>query len=102
MALFELAAITDEVSEEFDQALDLLLSEGVTAVELRSLWGTNIADLRGDQVERARALLRERGMRVVSISSPFLKCQAPGFVGAQEGDRFGAQSGTLEEHWGVL
>jgi len=102
MTMFELAAITDEAAEEFDQALDCLAGEGILAVELRSLWRTNIADLSAQQVQTARDLLAQRGMRVVSIASPFLKCAAPGFGAAQEGDRFGAQSGTLEEHWGVL
>ncbi|GAC1429506.1 MAG: hypothetical protein NVSMB65_02900 [Chloroflexota bacterium] len=102
MVLFQLAAITDEASEDLGEALTCLKSEGVSAVELRSLWSTNVTNLSAEQVSRARALLRDHEMRVVSIASPFLKCHAPGFESTQEGDRFGAQSGTLDEHWEIL
>ena len=103
MESFELAAITDEVSDDLAEALACLQSEHVRAVELRSLWGTNTADLTPQQVERARVELREADMRVVSVASPFLKCHAPGRARAEAtGDVFGARAGTLEEHWEVL
>jgi sugar phosphate isomerase/epimerase len=103
MTSFELAAITDEASDDLDEALACLRAEQIRTVELRSLWDTNIADLTPQQVERARGLLRNAGMRVLTIASPFLKCHAPGRARAQTtGDVFGAQAGTLEEHWEVL
>lgn len=103
MALFELVAITDEASDDLDESLRFLKAEGSAVVELRSLWGTNIADLNPQQVARARALLHDMGMRVLSIASPFLKCHAPGQMRAEAtGDVFGAREGTLEEHWEVL
>jgi L-ribulose-5-phosphate 3-epimerase len=103
MESFEPAAITDEVSEDLGEALACLQSEHLRAVELRSLWGTNIADLGPQQVERARGLLRQTGMHVLSVASPFLKCHAPGQArAAATGDVFGARAGTLEEHWEVL
>ncbi len=103
MDLFELAAITDEVSDDLEEALNCLKAEGLGKVELRSLWQTNIADLSKTQVDRARDLLRDTGMRVVSIASPFLKCHLPGFESGEEmGDVFSARAATLEEHWDVL
>ncbi len=103
MESFEPAAITDEVSDDLAEALACLQAEDLRAVELRSMWGTNIADLSPRQVERARDLLHDTDMRVLSVASPFLKCHAPGQKRAEAtGDVFGARAGTLEEHWEVL
>lgn len=77
----QLAAITDEISQEFEHALDVMLEYGATGAELRGLWGTNIADLTDDQAARAKSALREREMRAVCLATPFFKCdltpQAP-------------------------
>src|SRR5205814_1719242 len=70
----QLAAITDEISQDFEHALDVLLEYGATGAELRGLWGTNIADLSDDQVTRARTALRARGLRAVCLATPFYKC----------------------------
>jgi sugar phosphate isomerase/epimerase len=47
---------------------------GIDAAELRGLWGTNIADLTDEQVQRAQAALKARGFRVVCLATPFYKC----------------------------
>lgn len=70
----ELAVITDEISMDFERALDVMLEYGVKSAELRSLWGTNICDLDEDGVRRAKAALDSRGMTVCSIASPLYKC----------------------------
>lgn len=70
----QLAAITDEISQEFEHALDVMLEYGATGAELRGLWGTNVADLTDSQVSRAKAALRERGMQAVGLATPFFKC----------------------------
>lgn len=51
---------------------------GMTGAELRMLWGKNIMDLTDEELARARDLLGEKGMEVVSIASPLLKCVLPG------------------------
>jgi sugar phosphate isomerase/epimerase len=70
----QLTAITDEISQDFEHALDVLAEYGATAAELRGLWGVNIADLTDEQAERARHALAQRGMRVAALSTPFFKC----------------------------
>jgi hypothetical protein len=45
------AAITDEISQDFEHALGVLLEYGVRDAELRGLWGTNILDLTPEQQE---------------------------------------------------
>lgn len=69
-----LAAITDEISQDFEHALDVLREYGVTGAELRGLWGTNIADLTVEQVQRAKQALRDRGIQVFCLATPFYKC----------------------------
>jgi sugar phosphate isomerase/epimerase len=70
----KLAAITDEISQEFEYALDVMLEYGATGAELRGLWNTNIADLTDEQAARARAALKARNMTVVGLATPFYKC----------------------------
>ncbi|MBI3910947.1 MAG: sugar phosphate isomerase/epimerase [Armatimonadetes bacterium] len=68
------AVITDEVSQDFEHALDVMAEYGVRTAELRGLWGTNIMDLAPASLARARRALRERGMSVCGIASPIYKC----------------------------
>lgn len=74
-----IASITDEFSPADPiAALDAMAEIGMTGAELRVLWGKNILDLSDDEVSRVEELLAARGMEVVSIASPLLKCVLPG------------------------
>jgi sugar phosphate isomerase/epimerase len=75
--LFRLACITDEFSPDLEEALDAMRDLGMRGAELRVVFGKNIADLTPEDVERARAAVNERGMEVVSLASPLLKCLLP-------------------------
>lgn len=77
-APIRLAAITDEFSPDFDVALDAMVSLGMTGVELRTIGGRNIVDLDNDTVDHIRTKVEARGMSVLSIASPVLKCVLPG------------------------
>ena len=44
---------------------------------LRVVFGRNIIDLSDAEVDRARAMVEARGMRVLSVTSPLLKCVLP-------------------------
>ncbi|MBA3973251.1 MAG: sugar phosphate isomerase/epimerase [Candidatus Solibacter sp.] len=74
----ELAAITDEFTPELERALDAMAAIGMTGAELRVVWGKNIMDLTDDEVARAVDAVKSRGMHVLGISSPILKCVLPG------------------------
>ena len=65
--------ITDEISPDFEHALDVMLEYDVREAELRGLWRTNILDLSEEQLQRAREALETRGIRVCSIASPLYK-----------------------------
>lgn len=73
-----IAAITDEFSPNLARAISLMKEIGMTGAELRVVGGKNIMDLSGDELKRAKELLDEAGLRVVSIASPVLKCVLPG------------------------
>jgi len=68
------AVITDEISQDFERALDVMLEHGVRDAELRGLWGANVMDLAPEQCDRAREALHSRGMRACGIASPLFKC----------------------------
>lgn len=74
----ELAAITDEFTPDLERALDAMAAIGMTGAEFRVLWGKNIMDLTDEEVKRATELAKARGIRVLSIASPLLKCVLPG------------------------
>ena len=77
-ALFRTAAVTDEFSPtDLDRALDAMAALGMTGAELRVIWGRNIMSLSDDEVDRVREAADSRGIRVVSIASPVLKCVLP-------------------------
>ena len=73
-----IASITDEFSPDLAVALNAMTAIGMTGAELRVLWGKNILDLSDDELAKAKALLTEHKMEVISIASPLLKCVLPG------------------------
>jgi sugar phosphate isomerase/epimerase len=78
-ALFvEIGAVTDEFSpDNLDRALAAMAELGMTFAELRVVNGRNIIDHTDAEVDAVRAQVEARGMRVVSIASPVLKCTLP-------------------------
>ncbi len=72
------AAITDEFSPDLETAVGAMAAIGMTGAELRVVFGKNILDLTDEEVERARRIVTDKGLKVVSLSSPILKCVLPG------------------------
>jgi L-ribulose-5-phosphate 3-epimerase len=72
-----IGAITDEFSLDIDTALDAMAQVGMTVAELRLIGDRNIIDLSDDEVARIRERVERRGMRVLGIASPVLKCVLP-------------------------
>ncbi len=75
--LFPIAAITDEFSADISAAVRSMSEVGMTAAELRMVFGKNIIDLTDEELDRAKAIVTERGMKIISIASPLLKCVLP-------------------------
>jgi sugar phosphate isomerase/epimerase len=70
---FTLSAFGDEIAEDLATQLDLLASENIYHLELRGAWGANVLSLDDAQLQRAAALLHERGFAVSAIGSPIGK-----------------------------
>lgn len=74
-----IAAITDEFSpDDLSAALDAMQKIGMTGAELRVIGGKNIMDLTSDELKHVRDEVQSRGLEVISIASPILKCVLPG------------------------
>ena len=77
--VFQVGAVTDEFSpESLDRALAAMADLGMTFAELRVVDGRNIVDHSDAEIDGVRARVEARGMRVLSIASPVLKCTLPG------------------------
>lgn len=73
-----IASITDEFSPtDFGLALDSMAAIGMTGAELRVVFGKNIMDLTEEELLKAKAMLDAKGIEVISIASPILKCTLP-------------------------
>ncbi len=72
-----IAAITDEFSPNLARTIPFMREIGMTGAELRIVNGKNIMDLTTDELERAKNLLAEANLEVLSIASPLLKCVLP-------------------------
>ena len=70
---FVLSGFADEISPDPAQQLATLAAESITHLELRSAWGTNVADLSDAQLTRFKAALDEAGVSVSAIGSPIGK-----------------------------
>lgn len=75
--LFRIAAITDEFSPDIELATRSMAEIGMIGAELRMIFGKNIMDLSDEELDRAIAIVRGRGLEIISIASPLLKCVLP-------------------------
>jgi len=78
MKAFPIAAITDEFStKDLDAALGGMAAVGMTGAELRVVGDRNMIDLSDAEVDQVRKAVEARGMTVVGLASPLLKCVLP-------------------------
>ncbi len=74
---FPTAAVTDEFSQDIEQAARSMAEVGMTGAELRTVFGKNIIDLSNAELEHVMETVRGQGLEIVSIASPLLKCVLP-------------------------
>lgn len=77
MPRFTLAFITDEFCQDFERAVSAAVELGYEAVEVRSVWDKNVADLSTAEVARVRKIADRAGIRILSVASPVFKCTHP-------------------------
>ncbi len=96
----KLSVITDEVASDLESALQVVREFPIDRVELRTLWGTNVAHADRELLEGAKRLLQTYGLGVCSIASPVYKCD---LFGTQERGRMhGATEQPLDEQIQLL
>ncbi len=71
---FKLGIISDEVSQDLTQALDLAASYRLDAVELRSVEDKLVHEYSVDGLRKIRARVQARDMEICALSTPVFKC----------------------------
>ncbi len=72
--MIDVGVITDEISQDIEESLEVMRRCDVSISEIRAVWGKNSADLDASELARLRQLLSDAGSSVCAISSPFFKC----------------------------
>lgn len=97
--MIHLSVITDEISDDFEHALDVAAEYGLRYVELRQVGKTNAASLSPDEIERVKKSLARRGMQVAAIAGPVFKCNLYADKEKGSGDTFQHRADeTIEAH----
>ncbi|MGQ9901936.1 MAG: sugar phosphate isomerase/epimerase family protein [Fimbriimonadales bacterium] len=89
----KLSVITDEVADDLPTALQVAHAFGIDRVELRTLWGVNIAQADDATLRRAKSLLQEFGMGVCALATPVFKTDL--FGASERGPMHAAQEADL-------
>ena len=71
--MWTLSGFADEIDPDLATQCGTLNELGITHVEFRSAWGTNVLDLTAEQIESAAVILADHGLSVSSIGSPLGK-----------------------------
>ncbi len=74
----KLSLITDEISQEPEEALQLASAHGIRKVAVRSVWGRNVAVCSEADLERLAKLFARYGVEVSCVLSPLFKCHPQG------------------------
>jgi sugar phosphate isomerase/epimerase len=98
---FPISAVTDEFSsEDFETAASSMRELGMSAAELRVIFGKNIIDLSDAEIDRIRCIAAHYGLSIISIASPVLKCElpdAPPIDSSIQHDVFGVQYSVADQ-----
>lgn len=70
-----IGVITDEVTQDFKEALEFAREYKLDCVELRSAWERGPFDYTDADIEKIAALSDEFGIPVTAISTPVFKCE---------------------------
>ena len=72
---FKLGVISDEISQDLDVVIKTAKDYKLDAIEVRSVWDVKVQDLKKEYLDKLNEDLESAGLRVISIASPFLKCE---------------------------
>jgi len=72
--MIRLGIFTDELSQDFEEAVKVALENDIKNLEIRGVWGKNVGNLNKEEVNRIKSIVNNYGVKVAVIGSPFLKC----------------------------
>jgi sugar phosphate isomerase/epimerase len=69
----KLSGFADEISQDLNVQLDTLETLGLTHFEFRGVWGKNVLGLSTEELQKVKAEIDRRGIRVSALGSPIGK-----------------------------
>jgi L-ribulose-5-phosphate 3-epimerase len=96
---FKLGAISDGFSDDFEEALNIMKTYGLSWVEIRRVFGVYNTEASPAQVQRLKSAIAEYGFRVSVIDSALYKCTLPGttpVTGEKDTYGYGGQMDLLK------
>jgi sugar phosphate isomerase/epimerase len=73
--MFKIGVVTDEISDDLEEAIQIAKSWGLEHIELHRVWGENICDVNEAALSKAIRIVRASGLAVTSIDSLTLRCR---------------------------
>ncbi len=73
--MFNIGVVTDEISDDLEEAIEIAKSWELEHIELHKIWGKNICDVDEATLSKAIRLVRSSGLTVTSIDSLTLRCR---------------------------
>ncbi len=78
LSRFKLGSISDEWSQDFEEALKAMKGYGLRWVEIRTLWNIYNTEATPDQIRRIKELLEKYEFKVSVLDTAVYKCVLPG------------------------
>lgn len=72
--MYRRAIITDEISQDFELAVNMAADFGLDGIEVRTAWDVRIDRMSTDELRRVKEIASSRGLVVASLASPVFKC----------------------------
>jgi sugar phosphate isomerase/epimerase len=93
---FKLGAISDGFSQDFEEALRIMKSFGLSWVEVRKVFGVYNTEASPGQIQRLKDLLQKYEFRVSVVDSALYKCSLPGTSPVKEEQDANSYQGQME------
>src|ERR671932_1248706 len=72
--MFTRAVISDEISQDLERAAAMARDFGLDQLEIRTCWDVRIDNMSADELARVKDIAASNGLGIVSLATPFLKC----------------------------
>jgi sugar phosphate isomerase/epimerase len=72
--MFKIGVVTDEISDDLQEAIRIAKSWGLEYIELHRVWGKNICDVDEATLSKVITIVRASGLAVTNIDSLTLRC----------------------------